>query len=145
MGIVSTILRFVGGFVGQRLGSSVGSRLEGALLAGNREDASDEEDDEGDQDETDSDDAESGDGEDGEEAEDNEEAETEESGDDSESADDESTGPPVIEQVTAALDSIGDDSEESNSGLGDLDALSDEELEELAGTLVDELNQRSEQ
>ena len=40
MGIVSTILRFVGGFVGQRLGSSIGSRLEGALLAGGKDDES---------------------------------------------------------------------------------------------------------
>lgn len=101
--------------------------------------ADESEDESDDEDETESGDgADDGDG-------DEESEEAAESDDDSESADDESTGPPVIEQVTAALDSIGNDSEESSGGFGDLDALSDEELEELAGTLVDELNKRSEQ
>ena len=50
--------------------------------------------------------------------------------------------------MTSALDSVAggsDEDEDESSALGDLDAMSDEDLQELAETLVDELNRRSEE
>ncbi|EMA36523.1 hypothetical protein [Halococcus hamelinensis] len=136
MGVATTLFRLIGGIVGERVGSSIGDRIERSFLGSNGDETDEDEEEESDESD-----------EDEEEEADEEEEETDESSE-AEPDEDESAGESVAERVTSALDSVagGSDEDEDESGaLGDLDAMSDEDLQELAETLVNELNQRSEE